>query len=140
MPSATGGGKPAANALPYIMLTDWLQECLAVSADGKKKTASLAADRIKGTWLVFDVPVVYDAETQEPAADVLLPVGESLVEVDLPLPEAFRRGAADDRPMRVIVGRRWRGFNFRPRTTPPAAWSSSRIPPSCGRTTRPTGR
>lgn len=94
----------AANTLPYIMLTDWLQECLAIPAEGKKDVASLAAERIKGAWLVLDVPVIYDAETQEPVADVLLPVGETLVDVDLPLPETFRRGAADERPTRAIVG------------------------------------
>lgn len=94
----------AANAMPYLILTDWLQECLAVPPDGKSSTARAAANRIKGAWLVLDVPVTYDAETQEPVADVMLPTGETLVDVDLPLPETFRRGAADERPTRVIVG------------------------------------
>ncbi len=118
----------AANALPYFMLTEWLQECLAIPADGKEDTAVLAAERIKGAWLVLDVPVIYDAETQEPVADVLLPVGEALIDVDLPLPETFRRGATDERPTRVIVGAQV--AKFQPQTSGKPAGRLEIVPDS----------
>lgn len=94
----------AARDMPPFMLADWLQDCLTQSDDERPAAGGSPADRIRGTWLVLDVSVAYDAKSQEPAAEVLLMAGETPVAVDLPLPEAVRRLAADERPTRVIVG------------------------------------
>ena len=76
----------AANGLPGVLLTEGL--------------SNPAADLV-GRWLVLDVSLAW--EDSEPVIDAPFLIGDQLVELDFPVPEAVSAVSPGERPRRLIV-------------------------------------